>query len=292
MYRSAAGRSLALLWLSLLAYSALFGLLQKILLPRFGLPGDVSVLISIGVASAVPLAYGAALGPAGTARPRRTPRPGAVIYLFCLAQAGGLVVMALTPLLEQLWKLAGYTAQPPAAAEGMTTPLELLYICVLGPVLEELIYRGVVQRRLEPYGARLAVGLSALCFGLVHHDLYQGLSAFLGGLVFGYAALTYGLGLSIGLHIAGNTLAMALPLLREAGTPGALAMLVLLALPGVAAAAGGIRLALHRRRAPVPSVPAAPAAPARAVWADPALWALLLFDVVYLAALSFSRLPG
>lgn len=263
MYRSAAGRSLALLWLSLLVYSALFGLLQKILLPRFGLPGDVSVLISIGVASAVPLAYGAALGPAGTARPRRTPRPGAVIYLFCLAQAG-----------------------------GMTTPLELLYICVLGPVLEELIYRGVVQRRLEPYGARLAVGLSALCFGLVHHDLYQGLSAFLGGLVFGYAALTYGLGLSIGLHIAGNTLAMALPLLREAGTPGALAMLVLLALPGVAAAAGGIRLALRRRRAPVPSVPAAPAAPARAVWADPALWALLLFDVVYLAALSFSRLPG
>lgn len=124
-------------------------------------------------------------------------------------------------------------------------------------MLEELIYRGVVQRRLEPYGARLAVGLSALCFGLVHHDLYQGLSAFLGGLVFGYAALTYGLGLSIGLHIAGNTLAMALPLLREAGTPGALAMLVLLALPGVAAAAGGIRLALRRRRAPAPSVPAA-----------------------------------
>lgn len=50
----------------------------------------------------------------------------------------------------------------------------------------------------------------------MHHDLYQGLSAFWCGLIFGYAALHYGLGTSIGLHIAGNSIAEALPLLRQA----------------------------------------------------------------------------
>ena len=38
-----------------------------------------------------------------------------------------------------------------------------------------------------------------------------------------YAALHDGLGMPIGLHIVGNSIAVALPLLRQAGTPGALA---------------------------------------------------------------------
>lgn len=94
---------------------------------------------------------------------------------------------------------------------------------IVGPALEEPIYRGVVLRSLLSGGARQAILLSALCFGLMHHALYQGLSAFWCGLFFGYAALHDGLGMPIGLHIVGNSIAVALPLLRQAGTPGALA---------------------------------------------------------------------
>lgn len=286
-YPSAARRTLTPIWLSLLAYSALFGLLQKVVLPPLHLPVGVVLLVSSLVAAAAPLCCGALLPRQPAALQVRAPRPGTVAFLFCVSMAGNLVVMALTPVLEQLWKLAGLTAQQPAGGDETLPPLVALYICLVGPVLEELIYRGVLLRRLQPYGGRVAVVLSALCFGLMHHDLYQGLSAFWGGLVFGYAAWQYSLGLAIGLHIAGNTVAVVLPLLRSAGTPGALAMLALLVLPGVVAAVGGIRLALHRRAGP-PRV----AAPAAAVWADPALWALLLFDTVYLAALSFARLPA
>lgn len=279
--------SLTWLWCSLLAYSVLFGSLQKLLSSVAALPESIVLILSGAVASAVPLLWSALASGEVPRFSSQKASLGSVVFLMSVALSGNLAVMVLTPLLERVWNLAGFTAQAAAVGEEIATPLLAMYICIVGPVLEELIYRGVVLRRLLPGGARQAILLSALCFGLMHHDLYQGLSAFWGGLIFGYAALHYGLGTSIGLHIAGNSIAVALPLLRQAGTPGALATLALVFVPVAIAVTGGIRLLLKRRRQ---KRGAKHAGGSSGVWSNAALWMLLAFDTIYLVVASFTRL--
>ena len=53
--------------------------------------------------------------------------------------------------------------------------------------------------QLKKYGIHFAILFSAFYFGLIHHDLYQGISAGLGGIIFGYVAIV--------LHITSNTFA-------------------------------------------------------------------------------------
>ena len=85
--------------------------------------------------------------------------------------------------------------------------LQYLYIYVIGPIIEELIYRGTLMTQLKKYGINFAILFSAFYFGLIHHDLYQGISAGLGGIIFGYVAYRYSLLYSIVLHINSNTFA-------------------------------------------------------------------------------------
>ena len=94
------------------------------------------------------------------------------------------------------------------------------------------------------------------------------------------------MGTSIGLHIAGNSIAEALPLLRQAGTPGALAILALVFVSVVIAVTGGIRLLLKRRGR---KRERSQAGGSSGVWSNPALWMLLAFDTVYLVVASFTH---
>lgn len=279
--RSLAAYRLTWLWLSLLGYSVLFGLMQKYLPLIPGLSEGTVLLLCGAVASAVPLLFAAYGGWKAPPLPAEQPSAGELVFLMSVALTGNFAVMFLTPVLERLWALAGLAAEPASGGDEIITPLLAVYVCVAGPMLEELIYRGVVMRHLLP-GPRRAILISALCFGLMHHDLYQGMSAFLGGLVFGYTALRYGLIASMGLHIANNTFAVALPLLRQAGTAGAMVTVALVVAPVSIAAVGGIRRFLRRRGQTVRKVRSG-----RAVWGNPALWVLLVFDTVYLIAASF-----
>lgn len=281
-----ARRGLSLVWLSLLAYGVLFALLQDRLLPPLAWPEGAVLLVSALVASLPALAL--LLGQGAEPFPRETPRPGQLIYLLGLALTANLAVTALTPLLERLWKVAGFTARAGAGGDDTLTPLLAFYICLAGPLLEELVYRGVLLRRLRTAGTVPALVLSAVCFGIMHHDLYQGLAAFCGGLVYGWAALHYGLRASVVLHVLNNSLAVALPLLRNFGTAGALLTLVV-AFGPVAVALVGTLAALRRRRKAGPAAPKTVEEPLR-LGQEPLLWALLAFDTVYLISASFTRL--
>ena len=68
----------------------------------------------------------------------------------------------------------------------------LLVTCILAPVAEEGLFRGVVLRRLRLYGERFALLTSALVFAMMHANLSQMLYAFTVGVVFGYVALRTG----------------------------------------------------------------------------------------------------
>lgn len=128
------------------------------------------------------------------------------LFLLCIFMSGQLIFSLLGNGLEALLNLCGYTAigQLTAASSQSSTISMFLYASFLGPIAEELIYRGFVLRSFQQYGKVFAVLLSATLFGVMHGNLFQMIFAFLVGLVLGYAALNYSICWSILLHIINN----------------------------------------------------------------------------------------
>jgi uncharacterized protein len=82
----------------------------------------------------------------------------------------------------------------------------VLTLVVAAPVLEELIYRGIIQdglmQRLRPVGAIL---LTSLLFGLIHFNPWQFTTAFILGLFIGWIYYyTRDILLAIGVHLFNN----------------------------------------------------------------------------------------
>ena len=87
----------------------------------------------------------------------------------------------------------------------MPMAVVLLGACVLGPLCEELLFRGLLAGRLARYGQKPAAFVSALLFGLYHANLSQFFYAFLLGLLLAYAYFYTGkLKTSVVLHMLFN----------------------------------------------------------------------------------------
>lgn len=67
-------------------------------------------------------------------------------------------------------------------------PLYLIFliVVVIGPIVEELIFRKIMIDRLSIYGDRMAIIFTAVAFGLFHANLYQFFYATLLGVLLGY----------------------------------------------------------------------------------------------------------
>ncbi len=85
----------------------------------------------------------------------------------------------------------------------------ILSVVVCAPVLEEILFRGLVfESCRERFGNGAAVLISALLFGLIHGVPVQIINAFVVGLIFGYVYLRTGSLLSvILLHMINNGIA-------------------------------------------------------------------------------------
>lgn len=95
--------------------------------------------------------------------------------------------------------------------------LMYFYACLLGPLLEELLYRGVILQGMKKYNERFAIILSALIFGLMHQNYQQFILAFLLGLVLAAVDLRSGsIVPSIVMHIIVNTSGVLMQLAMQA----------------------------------------------------------------------------
>jgi len=105
------------------------------------------------------------------------------------------------------------------------TPSMVVYICILGPFMEELMFRGMLLKRARRFGDRTAVVYTALLFGLMHGNISQFLYAAFIGLVFGYVAVkTDSIRYTVPMHMAINSYNTAIALgeefLYDAGLTG------------------------------------------------------------------------
>ena len=90
---------------------------------------------------------------------------------------------------------------------GSNMWITVLYGILLGPVAEELCYRGLVFGYLEKSNVsiRIVIVVQAALFGIMHANLVQGLYAFALGVLFGYLRYKYKtLLLMIGAHMLFN----------------------------------------------------------------------------------------
>lgn len=125
-------------------------------------------------------------------------------YTFLLAMLAVMWITVLNDCLQPEDYLAEYFS------EALKSPIGILAIVLLGPIAEEFIFRGGIQRCLQeqtqkPY---LSIAISATLFGLIHGNPAQILGAGLIGICLGWVYYcTHNLWYPIFFHTINNFIA-------------------------------------------------------------------------------------
>lgn len=171
------------------------------------------------------------------------------LRLACLFFGGQMVFQIVAVMGEWLANLFGLSVMESMymASSGADTVSMFLYMGLVAPLVEEIIFRGLLLRGLEPFGKRFAIFASALMFGVFHGNLVQSPYAFVVGLVLGYVAMEYNILWAMVLHMMNNLLlGDTLPRLMS-GLPAGASDLVLW-LFFLACFLGGILLLVRGRK--------------------------------------------
>ncbi len=95
---------------------------------------------------------------------------------------------------------------------GYTSPslMLILYVVILAPIVEELVFRGLTYRYARnTFPFWIANVWQALLFGLLHFNLVQGIYAFVMGLFLGYIVHRgHGIRYSVCVHIIFNVIGL------------------------------------------------------------------------------------
>ena len=127
-----------------------------------------------------------------------------VLLLLFISVQGAFQVLAW--VMESVLNLFGFSvlnAITAASGTGDTFSM-FLYVGLVAPVMEEIVFRGVLLRMLQPYGKRLAILATAYFFGMFHGNPVQSPYAFGAGLILGYVAIEYSIGWAMVLHMFNN----------------------------------------------------------------------------------------
>ena len=131
---------------------------------------------------------------------------GGLCVSFALMMAGNYVSQILTAWLSVFM---GNPLENPVEVSTAASPwyINLIFVGILAPVMEELVFRKILCRRLLPLGEGYAIVLSSAAFGLCHGNLFQFFYAFALGLLFALIYVKTGkLRYSIFYHMVINLL--------------------------------------------------------------------------------------
>lgn len=236
-------RAAALCGLAALVYLAADSALSGLLGPSVdSLSPAAGELVALGknlLALAAPLLVALASPPGAPVllkRPRRGMLPALFLVFWALTMVGNLVSTGLRAVLGEA-----------AGVQLAGTPAGLLWLrlALVPAVGEELLFRGLMQGYLRPWGGRAAVWGQAVLFALLHGEAPACLSALLSGLALGLCAETSGsLWPGMAFHLYNNTLA----LLGQTGAdPAWVQPLLLFGLPAAALAVWAMKPKLVHR---------------------------------------------
>lgn len=150
-------------------------------------------------------------------------RPGKFFMFFILIMGAGYILNIVGNILNiivaAVTNRSTYNMNPVNNLFESLNPVVILYVSVLGPVIEEYIFRWKLLNRLRPLGEKAAILFSALMFGLMHGNLSQILYATAIGVVLGYISVKTGrLKYNCILHIMVNSYSTLLLLMMSRKT--------------------------------------------------------------------------
>jgi len=131
-----------------------------------------------------------------------------------------------------------------------------LVVGLLGPIMEELLFRGIILRRLLPYGRVFAIVGSAVMFSLFHANFFQMGYAFATGLALAYMTVRTGSMVhAVVMHVLFNSYSNLLAFMLEKNetiaTAGS-ALIMVAAIVGIVVLVTKRKtIAYHLRPAPV-----------------------------------------
>ena len=148
----------------------------------------------IGLSFTIILAWGVRRGRVGIARALPLGRvPGAIYPALSLAIVGlGIVNTELINLVNVVLPMPDFVTGifEKLAGGGAAA---IITIVVIGPVMEELLFRGIILRGfLARYKPVTAIIVSSLLFGLLHLNPYQFVAAMILGVIFAWLVLRTG----------------------------------------------------------------------------------------------------
>lgn len=139
---------------------------------------------------------------------RRRMTPGRFAAFVAIVAAIGGVTEVGTAALQSCFALFGISLTSASVnainATMNESSLMIVAVVALAPVIEEVLFRGMVMGGLRARGKIFAIVTTAVLFGLMHGDLLQGLFAALGGVLLGYVAMEYSLVWAMALHFVNN----------------------------------------------------------------------------------------
>ena len=121
----------------------------------------------------------------------------------------------LTEFLKQA-KIPVYAPSISFSGSVSKNALLVLYVCLLGPITEELLLRGFALKNLSRVSQRFGIFLTALLFALMHENLPQFMFTFPLGILLAYITIRHNsLTPAIITHICVNSAAVVLEYARQ-----------------------------------------------------------------------------
>lgn len=165
---------------------------------------------------ALPILYLIVRGMRSTVRTKSKIRASEFFILIAVAEAlmmlGNMVGTYLNTLIGAFLgrEVTDTTAE---LIENSPVWLILIVAVIIGPIVEELIFRKLLMDKLGMYGDRIAIIVSAVAFGIFHGNLYQLFYAALLGLLLAYVySKTSNVLYPIAIHMSVNFLGSIVPL--------------------------------------------------------------------------------
>ena len=115
----------------------------------------------------------------------------AVLIGIFFMMAGSLIGQLITGIFNAVFDREALNPVD-ALIMNKSLPMKILFAVIIGPIVEEFVFRKQMIDRMRAYGEKLAVICSAVIFALFHGNFSQAVYAFLLGLVFGYVYLRSG----------------------------------------------------------------------------------------------------
>ena len=170
---------------------------------------------------------------------------GSMVSISSVFLGAQLLLVILAVLWEQLWAMLGMEYSPVSGVSTDSWSM-FLYVGLGAPIAEEILFRGLVLRSLQPCGKKFAILASALLFGFFHGSFLQGLFACMVGVILGYVAMEFNILWAMVLHMLNNLiLSDALPRIGKLlGVGDMLTWLAVL----LAAVIGVVVLIVRRKR--------------------------------------------